>query len=456
MKHGWAAMLALAIGMFLSAAPASVAATRYVTPGGSLTDPSCAVSQPCNIEHAINAVAQDGDEVVVGPGGYTITSTLSWSGKSLDVHGQDGQDRPNVIAPIAVISMQNAAGSTLRHMRLECTSASAALTVNSNSVTVSDMFVVNSVGIVSTGTAIGIGVTATATGVVLRDSVALVTGPNSRALLIGGVSGNADVTAINVTAYATTPPNSSAILVSANDSGGTHPAALTAKNVIARGTYSDVSVASNGSGAVPATANFAYSNFRPSLLNVQGAAAVFNDQGGNQSADPLLANPAGEDFHQLAGSPTIDAGATDPQLGGLDYDGDARVIGGAPDIGADEFVPAAAQPSAPKLTLTGSRRQRVLRQRGITVRARCDRDCAVTANASVSVPGAAKLYRFRKASKNVATGAAATLKLKMSRKTLAVIGRALRNGRRLKAKVTVSATSAGLTTTETRTIRLRS
>ncbi|MBI4898138.1 MAG: hypothetical protein HY827_07205 [Actinobacteria bacterium] len=455
MKRGWAAVFALAIGMLLPVAPESAAATRYVTPGGSLSDLNCAASQPCNIEHAINTVAQDGDEVVVGTGGYTVSSTLSWSGKSLNVHGQDGQNRPNVIAPVAVVSMQNAAGSTLRHMRLECTSASATLTVNSNSVTVSDMLVVNSVGIISTGTAIGIGVTAQASGVLLRDSVALATGPNSRALLIGGVSGNADATAINVSAYATTPPNSSAILVSANDSGGTHPAALTAKNVIARGTYSDLSVASNGSGAVPATANFAYSNFRPSLLNLQGAAAAFGDLGGNQSAEPLLVNPAGEDFHQLAGSPTIDSGATDRLLGGLDFDGDARVLAAAPDIGADEFTPQAAQPAAPKLTLNGSTRQRVLRQRGVTVRVTCDQACTATASASVSVPGAAKLYRFREATKSIVTGITATLKLTLSKKTLAVIRRALRRGRKLKTKVTVSATTAGLSTTEKRTIRLR-
>lgn len=455
MKFRWAVMLAVVLGSLACAAGAS-ATTRYVTPGGSLSDPSCAVTTPCNIEHAVNSVALDGDEVIVGTGGYTVTSTLSWTGKALNVHGQDGQPRPNVIAPVTVVYMLNAAGSTVRHLRLECTSAQSTLTVNSNAATLSDLVVVNSVGVISTGSAIAIGVTAQATGVIVRDSVALATGPNSRAMLIGGVSGDANATAINVTAYATTPPNSSGILISANDSGGTHPAALTARNTIAHGTYSDISVASTGSGTVPATANFSNSNYQSSLLRIEGAAAAFNDQGGNQSAVPLLANPAAEDFHQLSGSPTIDAGASDPLLGGLDIDGEARTMGSAPDIGADEFVPVPAA-VAPKLTLKGSRRQRVLKQRGLTVRASCDQACTVTASANVSVPGAAKLYKFRKASKSVAGGATATLKLKLSKKTRAAIRRALRKGKKLKAKVTVKATStaSGLPATATLTVRLR-
>ena len=39
------------------------------------------------------------------------------------------------------------------------------------------------------------------------------------------------------------------------------------------------------------------------------------------------------DFHQLAGSPTIDAGVATPLLGTGDFDGGARTLGAAPDIG---------------------------------------------------------------------------------------------------------------------------
>jgi hypothetical protein len=44
-------------------------------------------------------------------------------------------------------------------------------------------------------------------------------------------------------------------------------------------------------------------------------------------------------YHQLTGSPTINAGQTDGNSGSLDIDGQLRQIGlAAPDIGADEFA----------------------------------------------------------------------------------------------------------------------
>jgi serine protease len=70
----------------------------------------------------------------------------------------------------------------------------------------------------------------------------------------------------------------------------------------------------------------------------------WTDYGGNIDADPLFVDPAAGDYHLQAGSPCIDVGTSDvPPLPGLpatDFDGNDRVIGAAPDIGADEFVPA--------------------------------------------------------------------------------------------------------------------
>ena len=61
--------------------------------------------------------------------------------------------------------------------------------------------------------------------------------------------------------------------------------------------------------------------------------------------------PAG-DFHQLAGSPTIDAGINDPANGEFDFEWDARAQAGGTDIGADEFQPSPAPlaPVAPRST----------------------------------------------------------------------------------------------------------
>lgn len=63
-----------------------------------------------------------------------------------------------------------------------------------------------------------------------------------------------------------------------------------------------------------------------------------NDATGLIGLDPLLINPSAGDLHINTGSPAIDAGENLPveQLGTLDIDGDARIIGGTVDIGADE------------------------------------------------------------------------------------------------------------------------
>ncbi|HEX5035650.1 MAG TPA: choice-of-anchor Q domain-containing protein [bacterium] len=67
-------------------------------------------------------------------------------------------------------------------------------------------------------------------------------------------------------------------------------------------------------------------------------------QGNVIGADPLLADPDAGDFHLLAGSPAVDAGdASAPSLPAEDFEGESRVIGAAPDIGADEK----ADPPAP-------------------------------------------------------------------------------------------------------------
>ena len=55
---------------------------------------------------------------------------------------------------------------------------------------------------------------------------------------------------------------------------------------------------------------------------------------GNVAALPLLAKG---NLFQLSGSPTIDRGEVDQASGAFDVEGDARTIGAAPDIGADEL-----------------------------------------------------------------------------------------------------------------------
>ena len=60
---------------------------------------------------------------------------------------------------------------------------------------------------------------------------------------------------------------------------------------------------------------------------------------GNICTDPKLANPAGNDLHETAASPSVDTGSNALIPAGLtvDFDGDARVQTLVVDMGADEF-----------------------------------------------------------------------------------------------------------------------
>jgi hypothetical protein len=116
---------------------------------------------------------------------------------------------------------------------------------------------------------------------------------------------------------------------------------LDLRNAIASGDLYDLQTNFGGFG--PGNIAVENSNFdvvkqEPSTTIVQGA--------GNQTAAPLFADAAAGNYRELAGSPTIDAGIAS-QIGSLDLDGNARVLGAAPDIGAYEFVPPPVVPPAP-------------------------------------------------------------------------------------------------------------
>jgi len=60
---------------------------------------------------------------------------------------------------------------------------------------------------------------------------------------------------------------------------------------------------------------------------------------GNIQEDPQFVDPENGDFHLKPSSPCIDNGTADaPGLPETDFEGDPRIVGGAPDIGADEYT----------------------------------------------------------------------------------------------------------------------
>jgi hypothetical protein len=330
-----------AIGCLPVAAGAD-AATRLASPGG-VTSGDC-ITTPCDLNFAVEVVALPGDEVVAAPGTYDFgTDNLDINDLDLVIRGQAAQPRPLITfsnAPLYGISTHTDA--TLRDL---------AVTYSGNGY---GIFLKP-----PTGSALGERLVVHATGglgacelanAALRDSVCRSTNPGTDALSMTstGWGANASASATNVTAHASTFTGTGTygVRVSASTFGFN----LIGKNVIASGPDADVSVETSG-GAGVASLTLSFSNFLdldvvdgPGLENPPDPPPAMN----NQSASPLFANAGAGDFHQVAGSPTIDAGAGGAGVGTLDLDGQARVQGAAPDIGADEFVPPpATQPGQP-------------------------------------------------------------------------------------------------------------
>jgi len=102
--------------------------------------------------------------------------------------------------------------------------------------------------------------------------------------------------------------------------------------------------------------------------------------------------------------------------------------------------PVTADKTAPALELSSKRRQRVLRERALLVRAEVNEPSRIVARAIVSIPRKRRSLRARSASKQVAPRTVSELSLRLSKRTAGVFRRALRKHSRLTARVTVTAT----------------
>lgn len=82
--------------------------------------------------------------------------------------------------------------------------------------------------------------------------------------------------------------------------------------------------------------------------------------------------------------------------------------------------------------------------------------CVATAKGTISTPGQAKLLRLKSATKQIARGGKATLKLRLGKKTARAVKRALRKRRPVRARVSVGVKdAAGNGAREKRTIRVK-
>jgi hypothetical protein len=99
--------------------------------------------------------------------------------------------------------------------------------------------------------------------------------------------------------------------------------------------------------------------------------------------------------------------------------------------------------TAPLLKIRHSGRQRILRQHGIFVTLSGNEDSTARLTGTVSVPGgAAKVLRFKSAKRSLKAGKSAKVKLALGKGALKKVAKALKRGKKLKAKVTVVVTDA--------------
>ncbi len=133
---------------------------------------------------------------------------------------------------------------------------------------------------------------------------------------------------------------------SASEGGGIRnndPSPLILNSVIAFNTGSGISSRNGSSPAIHNTivwgntgGSFSGKTANTSIVTYSNIEGGFPGIG-NLNANPMFVDPASYDFHLDPASPVIDAGDFHASLPPTDYDGNARIIGTAVDIGAYEF-----------------------------------------------------------------------------------------------------------------------
>jgi hypothetical protein len=342
-----AAVLVIAM---LGTACAAQGAQRWASPTGTGPAGTCPQANPCDIDTAVeDASVVDGDEVVVTPGTYNIVG-LNVS-DAIDLHAQALQPRPLINSSSGTAVTVNDA-ATVSDLRIEA-AGQGGIAGFGDGATIQRV----SVHAASAGGVACI----VASAVTIRDSTCWAVATNSSGLGANSSTSPGAMTTMhlrNVTAVGS--------VGGLTFGWGFGDLVVDAKNVIAKGGASfpsaDVRASASQGGSVQV--NLASSNYATEFENVSSgstvAAVTDPGTGTNQTAAPVFVNAGAGDFHQAAGSPTIDAGVLDGFTGTGDFDGDARTLEGdgvcptAPDIGADEFIGAGPiDCDPPETTISG-------------------------------------------------------------------------------------------------------
>jgi hypothetical protein len=332
-------LIALAVVTVNLAAPAAAdAAVRFASPTGDNATSDCTSQSPgpngpCTLTRAVEVVAQANDEVVVLPGDYNETDPLV-PPVAIDLHGAIGQPRPTIdySGNDSAVDV-DVPGVVVRDLRIAHSGGPGGAALDIQASSTAERVVATSSANIACLPALG---------ALIRDSICHSTADGEAAVRFFTSTDISTATLFNVTAVASVG-DSNAIDLQVFDVG---MQTLNATNVIASGsgTAADVSAVNNAAGSV--TINLDHSNY--DTENEPGVTTTITNPGSgtNQLAPPQFLDAPTGGFHQLATSPTVDAGVAGAGLGTQDIDGEARVQGAAPDIGADELTVAPLPPPA--------------------------------------------------------------------------------------------------------------
>jgi hypothetical protein len=322
---------------------------RYASPHGTATA-SCAKSNPCSIVAAVNRAA-GGSTVIVTPGTYKKVSTpLVLHGNDITVRG--ASPRPRIALPRIETDASDgiylSGDSALKNLEVDASdktpNAGQAGVVALGATTVSHVIVratgKSEIGCVADGT--------------LTDSLCTASGRTGIAVSVSTavVASSLDVNLYGVTAEA---PGVAGDGLSVLGNNGT-PVKVAAVNVIAHGGHADVVASSDASGGgEPVEVDLRDSDYKTTDKRPGTAVPTVDHHASDIKATPRFVAASRGNYHERAGSPTVNAG-TRSGGSGVDLAGLPRTVGSSTDIGAYEF---ARPPRLTRFRIAGRTEHRV-------------------------------------------------------------------------------------------------
>jgi len=350
-------MFVLAMALSLLAACAAMGATRYAAPGGTGKDPCANRAKPCSVyaaadKNAPGSTVEEGDVVELATGTYRAEDEGEFGElagillpQGVTVRGEPGKARP------AIVVLDNEAGYGAFHVPFAAEVADVAIHNRSGhgaAITVSNGVVDRVIARSATGEP-----ACYFHGGTVRNSACIAEGARSPAIGVNGATKGTVQGVFRNSTFVASGPGSVGMefIYHAFKRGLTVD--IDAAGVLIEGEENDVAVKAwalnKGRGAIVDVdlRNSSYQTVETEAKSGGRASVTRPGANGNITASPLL---AADFLHQLPGSPTIDRGTADTASGVFDIDGEARTLGAAPDIGADEFGSFPAQPNSAPVT----------------------------------------------------------------------------------------------------------